>query len=252
MNDHDHDRDRDHANDNGEHEGRGSKIVPAPAGGALTSLAALQTALANVDTSAVIGRSGLPMLLFKSREASGTWMFGQKRTIPEEGSRWAINPLTFRWGCIAFAGNKVAGEHLVSVSQPKPLTAEMQDVGFPWQEEWAVNMKCISGADAGVEVIFKATTDGAIKAVVTLVEQVRDQLSSEQHDGKIAPIVLLEKDSYPHAQYGKVWFPALNRVDWMPLSGPAPAPEPAPTPTPAPASSSSSSSGPQPRRRRVA
>jgi hypothetical protein len=243
KNDRNHDRDSDHANDNGEHEKLGGKqVAPAPAaGGALASLAALQTALANVNTAAIIGRTGLPMLLFK-REGSGTWMFGQKKTIPEAGSRWAVNPMTFKWGFICFSDtNKVVGEHLVPVSQPKPVITEMQDTGFPWQEEWAVNMKCISGADAGVEVVFKATTDGQIKALVTMIDLVRDRINSGQHDGKIAPIVLLEKDSYQHGQYGKVWFPVLNNVDWMPLSGPAPAPEPAPQ-----------SPSEQPRRRRVA
>ena len=126
--DHDRDSDHAHANDNGkgEHE-PGSKIAPAPAGGALTSLAALQTALAGVNTAAIIGRTGLPMLLFK-REGSGTWMFGQKKTIPEPGSRWAVNPMTFKYGFICFNDNKVVGEHLVSVSQPKPLITDMQDV----------------------------------------------------------------------------------------------------------------------------
>jgi hypothetical protein len=237
-----HDRDRDHANDNGDHERRGSNVAPAPAGGALTSLAALQTALANINTAAAIGRTGLPMLLFK-REGSGTWMFGQKKTIPEAGSRWAVNPLTFMWGFICFNdANKVVGEHLVSVSQPKPLVTDMQDVGFPWQEEWAVNLKCLDGADAGVEVVFKATTRGQISAVNVLIELVRNQLNSGQHDGKIAPIVLLEKDSYPHKEHGKVWIPVLNTVDWMPLDGPAPTSTPA-EPTP-PVN--------QPRRRRVA
>jgi hypothetical protein len=237
--DHDHDRDRDHANDNGEHERPGSKIAPAPAGGALTSLAALQTALANVNTAAIIGRSGLPMLLFKSREG-GTWGFGQRRTIPEEGSRWAVNPLTFKYGAICFNANKVVDERLVPVSQPKPLITEMPDTGFPWTEEWTVNLRCISGTDAGVEVVFKANTDGGIKAIVIMVDQVRDRLNSGQHDGKIAPIVLLEKDSYPHSEYGKIWFPVLNTVDWMSLDGPAPTP------------ASESAPVAQPRRRRVA
>src|SRR5262245_6757288 len=159
----DHDRDRDHANDNGEHKRPGSKFAPAPTvGGALASLAALQTALANVNTAAIIGRTGLPMMLFKSREDSGTWGFGQRRTIPEADSRWAINPLTFKYGAISFNGSKVVDERLVSVSQPKPMITEMPDTGFPWQEEWAVNMRCTNGADAGVEVIFKATTDGTL------------------------------------------------------------------------------------------
>jgi hypothetical protein len=247
MSDHDPDRDRDHANDNGKHERPGSKIAPAPAGGALTSLAALQTALANVNTAAIIGRTGLPMLLFK-REGSGTWGFGQKRTIPEEGSKWAINPLTFKYGYICFGdNNKVLDERLVSISQPKPLITELPDMGFPWQEEWAVNLKCISGADAGVEVVFKATTDGGIKAIVLMVDQVRDRINSGQHDGKIAPIVLLEKDSYQHSQYGRVWFPVLNTIEWMSLDGPAPS-------EPAPQSPSSNQGGAseQPRRRRVA
>ena len=239
--DHDHDRDSDHANDN--HERPGSKqVTPAPAGGALTSLAALQTALANVNTAAIIGRTGLPMMLFKSREDSGTWGFGQKRTIPEVGSRWALNPLTFKWGAICFDGNRAVDERLVPISQPKPLITEMPDTGFPWQEEWAVNMKCLDGADAGVEVIYKGTTRGGIQAVVLLLDQIRERINSGQHEGKIAPIVLLEKDSYQHVKHGRVFIPVLTLVDWMSLDGPAPAPTPAGPRPPID----------QPRRRRVA
>jgi hypothetical protein len=140
--------------------------------------------------------------------------------------------LTFKYGFICFDNNnKVLDERLVSISQPKPVITELLDMGFPWQEEWAVDMHCLNGADAGVAVIFKTTTDGGVKAVATLVDLVRDRINSGQHDGKIAPIVLLDKGSYPHKQYGKVWFPVLNTVDWMPLDGPAPASTPVePTP----------------------
>ena len=238
--DHDQDRNRDHANDNGEHERPGGKqVASAPAGGALASIASLAAALANVPIG--IGRTGLPMMLFKSREDGGTWGFGQRRTIPEEGSRWAVNPLTIQWGCISFGdGNKVVGERLVPITQPKPLIADMPDTTFPWQEEWSVNMKCLDGADAGVEVIFKATTDGAIKAIVLLVDELRNRLNGNQHDGKIVPIVLLEKDGYQHPKHGPTPIPVLTIVDWMPLDGPAPTPAPKPSPVE------------QPRRRRVA
>ena len=240
--DRDHSRNSDHANDNGEHKKPGGKqVASAPAGGALASIASLAAALANVPIG--IGRTGLPTMLFKSREDGGTWGFGQRRTIPEEGSRWAVNPLTIQWGCISFGdGNKVVGERLVPITQPKPLIADMPDTTFPWQEEWSVNMKCLDGADAGVEVIFKATTDGAIKAIVLLVDELRNRLNGNQRDGKIVPIVLLEKDGYQHPKHGPTAIPVLTIVDWMSLDGPAPAPAPV-EPTP-PVD--------QPRRRRVA
>ena len=150
----DHDHDRDHANDNGDHDKLGGKqVAPAPTGGALAALAKLQTDLAKVNTAAIIGRSGLPMLLFKSRD-NGTWGFGQKRTIPEPGSRWAINPLTFKRGYICFNNNKPAGEQLLSVSEPEVDVTKLPNTGFEWQPEWAVNMKCLDGADAGIEVIY--------------------------------------------------------------------------------------------------
>jgi len=254
SNDHKPDHDDDHANDNGDHEKPGSKqVASAPARGALTSLAALQTALANVNTAAYLGRTGLPMLLFKSREGNGTWVYGQGKIIPEPDSRWGANPTTFMWGYFSFGNNKkVAGEHLTPVSQPMPDVTKLPDTGFPWQQEWAVNLKCISGADTGVEVILKATTDGAITAVNGLLDTVRNQIESELrngktvHDGEIAPIVLLEKDSYPHSEHGKIWIPILTIVGWMLLSGPTSTPAPAkPTPTPTPPAD-------QPRRRRVA
>jgi hypothetical protein len=230
------------ANDNG-------ATASAPAGGALTSLAALEAALNSVDTASIAGRSGLPMLQFK-REGSGTWMYGQRKTVVEDGSRWAVNVMTFRWGYICFGdGNKVLGERLVSVSLPMPEVTELPNKGFPWQEQWGVNLKCIDGTDAGTEVRYPATTVGGIQAVVGLIEAVRDRLNGGEHDGNISPILRLEKDSYQHPQFGRVWTPQLVIVGWMPLSGPAPAPAPAPTRAP-PAGGSAAAE--QPRRRRVA
>jgi hypothetical protein len=114
-------------------------------------------------------------------------------------------------------------------------------------------MKCLDGADAGVEVIHKANTDGTIKAVVGVFDLVRNRIDDElrkreqpeyKPDNKIAPIVLLERDSYPHKEFGKTNIPVLTNVGWMSPDGPEPEPAPAePTPTP-PVD--------QPRRRRVA
>jgi hypothetical protein len=247
------DDDHGHDEDNGD-----NAVTPTPTGGALTSLQALEAALRSVDTSAIAGHSGLPMLHLK-REGNGTWMYGQKRTVVEDGSLWAANPATFMWGWVCFEGRKKLGGHLVSVSKPRPDVTTLHDYGVKWQEEVAVNMKAIGGADDGLEVVLKMSTDGGVKAINGLLNEVLDRVLGGQHGGKVVPIVRLGKDSYPHNEHGRVWYPVMTIVDWMPLEGPAPTPAPAPTP-PSPtspsssssASSASSASEPQPRRRRVA
>jgi hypothetical protein len=136
-----------------------------------------------------------------------------------------------------------------------PDITQLPDTGFKWQEQWAVNLKCIDGTDAGTEAVFKTSTDGGVKAVAGMIDVVRDRLNGGQHDGKVAPIVHLEKDSYQNPQYGKTWYPVFTLVDWMPLSGPVPAPEPTspppPTPPPKPPAAAEQAAS-APRRRRVA
>jgi len=247
MTGNDHEPDHDDYRDHDDDPDNAGAVAPAPSGGALAALTTLSKMLNAVDTTSVLGGGGRPMMQFKARE--DTWSFGVRRTIPEEGSLWAVNPASFQHGFISFnASNKVMGERLVSVDQPKPDPTQLPDTGFPWQQEWAVGLKCLSGADAGVEVVFKTTTNGGAQAIVGLIDAIRDRLNGGQHDGKISPIVRLEKDSYPHGQYGRTAIPVMMIVNWMPLSGPAPAPAsppPASPPQPQPPTE-------QPRRRRVA
>jgi hypothetical protein len=94
-------------------------------------------------------------------------------------------------------------------------------------------MKCLDGTDAGVEVVFKTSTVGGIKALAEVVDLIRDRLGSGKDD--IAPIVLLEQSSYPHSEHGRIWEPVFKVVGWMTIDGPAPA-VPKPTTPPAPCS----------------
>ena len=82
----------DPANDNG------GAIAPAPKGSALasTALTALAATFKTVDTTSIGGRPTRPILQFKSERRH--WVFGQRRTIPEPDSLWAVNPPPFQWG----------------------------------------------------------------------------------------------------------------------------------------------------------
>ena len=62
---------------------------------------------------------------------------------------------------------RCSANKLVPISQPLPDVTELPDKGFPWQQEMAVNLKCISGTDAGTEVMFKTNTVGGIQAIRT-------------------------------------------------------------------------------------
>ena len=233
------------ANDNGNNDNGATKpatsVATAAKGStALMSLAALGTALNGVDTS--VGRFDKLMLFFKSRES--IWIYGPRKIEPEKGSRWAANPSTFERGYIAFDGAKKLGERMQFVGLPMIDLADLPDVGIPWQKQMSVEMKCLDGADAGVQVCFKAATKGGESCILALIDLVRDRINAGQHGDEIVPILLLEKGGYQHLQYGWTGTPQLNLVGWMSLNGPAPTPAPAPAPT--------SPTTEQPRRRRVA
>jgi hypothetical protein len=236
--------DHDPANDNGgattPANDNGGAITPAS--NASTALTALTAAFKTVDVTTIGRRPVLPLLLYKSRE--NKWTVGRQKTVIEPNSLWAINPSTFQWGWVCFdSNNKPLGETLVSVSKPLPDVTKLQDTGFPWQPQMAVNLKCISGVDAGAEVVFKTNTEGGKGEVLRVIEAVGDRLTG-QHGGKVAPIVQLESSSYGHQQYGKTWVPVLTLVDWMSLDGPA-------SPPPPPPYGTESTAPEQPRRRRV-
>ena len=113
------------------------------AGANLPSVKDLSTALRSIE--AEIGPAGTVII---KMDKTGHWVFGADQTEIEDDSTWAINPLSFVHGYIAWGDGEVLGEKMVSVSQPLPeLEPAPPNAKKGWETQVGLSMKCISGED---------------------------------------------------------------------------------------------------------
>lgn len=173
-------------------------------------------------------------------DKTGSWVFGQKSDEIEEGSQWAVNPYSFCHGVIAWGEGEPVGEIMVpmtdDVPTPGPLPVGVDDKG--WQNQVGLSLKCLTGQDAGMEVRYTTTSVGGKRAVQALGIAIAEQIDADQT--KPVAIVTLERDSYKHSSYGKVFVPIFEIVGFSGLEAPeaaatAPSPEKAKEAAAAPA-----------------
>ena len=168
---------------------------------------------------------GGDLLKFLARQG-GSWVYGKEGTDVEEGSLWAANPMSFEHGFVCWKDQKVAGEHMVGVGIAKPDQLSLPDNGqdskgnaTKWQGQMSIKLKCTSGEDKGVEVIYKTSTVGGVSAIKALAKAVGNQINSGTL--AVAPLVELEVDSYQHSDYGKMYTPVLKVNSWVNMDGTA-------------------------------
>ena len=203
------------------------------AGANLPSVQSLSTSLKALS-------AGLPAaggVAILKMDKTGHWVFGSDQTEVESDSRWAINPYSFIHGFIAWGDGVVAGEVMVSVSEPLPdVGAAPPASARGWETQVGMMLKCISGEDTGLECRFTATSVGGKKAVQELAIALAHQVDKDQT--KPVPVVVLKKDHYQHKSYGRIYTPVFEVVEWVSLNGPDREPgedddlgdEPAPAP----------------------
>src|SRR5262249_22070660 len=144
--------------------------------------------------------------------------------LVEADSRWAANPFSMMWGWVAFPDDKRPVERMVPINQPKPDFGTLPDIGAEWKEQWSIDLKCLDGVDAGLEVTFKSATDGGIQCFTGLADEFKNRLNNGgQQDGRIVAVLTLGSDSYPN-KHGRIHYPVISILDWIPMGGPAPAP----------------------------
>lgn len=196
--------------------------VATRAGGAIASLQDLKSGLSNV--AATLPKAGGDPILRLLQD--GTWLYGAENVEVEEGSRWAINPMSLQHGYISWTdydksdkrSNEIVGEAMVPFNQPLPGRHDLPNTGWDWTEQVSMNAKCLNGEDEGTQVVYSPTSVGGIRAVKELIAAILKQLDIDEN--RPVPVVELDTDHYNHKKYGKTYVPVLRIVDWLSMDGP--------------------------------
>lgn len=199
-----------------------ANIATRASAGALASISALKTGLANVQ-STLVKKGGDPFLKLGR---DGKWTYGADNVEVEKGSAWAINPLSLMHGWVAWergdnADNSGGPENeiMVMATQPKPPEHELPKLAKPnsqWAQQYSFSLLCVSGEDKGEQTLFKTNSVGGIAVVDKLLKEIGLQLEADPT--KPVPIVVLDSDSYIHKRYGKTYAPIMEVRDWVALS----------------------------------
>lgn len=169
-----------------------------------------QKALATTKNAVGVEAGGKQFL--KLAKNQDYWVYGQKDTEVEDGSRWAINPMSLQTGFVAWKQSKVLGKKMGSIFNPPIRQDELEEVGAPWSEAVSFDIVCVSGEDEGTECQYNANSYGGRKAFTAIMDALMKQTSVDPT--KIVPIVELSSDSYTHKDYGKTYNPIFEIVDW--------------------------------------
>jgi hypothetical protein len=191
-------------------------------GANLPSVKSLATALRTIEAD--VGGAGTVII---KMDKTGHWVFGADQTEIEDDSTWAVNPFSFVHGYIAWGDGEVLAEKMVNVSQPLPeLEAAPPSAKKGWETQVGMSIKCLTGADTGMEARYTTTSVGGKKAVQALAVAIATQVDKEQD--KPVPVVELGKEHYTHKSYGRIYTPVFKVVDWAGMDGKAVEAEEAP------------------------
>ncbi len=150
-------------------------------------------------------------LPFLTMQKDGKWVWGAEENDVKDSDRWVVNPDSISLGFIAWAGGQVVGEQMASLVDPTPIDqGNLPPVeGDGWQPQVAVQLK---NPVTDTEVIFKTSSQGGREAVSVLCTALVEQAAT--NPAAPLPVVRLTNDSYKHKDYGKIYKPVFDIVDW--------------------------------------
>lgn len=144
----------------------------------------------------------------------GIWTYGTEELRVEDEATWAVNPTSWMTGFSAFDDNHSrVGEEMRNMSEPPILPADLPPVNGKWEAQLGFSVKCLNGEDEGLEGVIYQRSRGGREELTKLLTQTLDR--SQAGDDNVVAIIRLKSASYKHKQYGKIYTPVLEIIDWV-------------------------------------
>ena len=155
------------------------------------------------------------------RLVTGKWLFGQGNDEVQHGSSWLVNITTFKHGDVTWFESQLVDEYMVDMwSDTRPLPPTHATGASP-KQQMSVEMKCMNGEDAGLQVLYKISSLGGTAALFDLKEAVRRRVDEfgPEHP-YLFPVIELGFTSYPNKRFGGTTYnPVLKRTGWADING---------------------------------
>lgn len=146
----------------------------------------------------------------------GEWVFGAEETEVASNSAFVVDPETYAQGYVAWGTEGTLIEEIMSpAGKPPVIMADLPTLpaGVAWGVQVAFGLKCIEGAQDGLQLLYKTSSKGGREAVAELLAEIIAR--GKVGETEICPVVYLENTNYKHKKYGKIFIPAITVDGWM-------------------------------------
>jgi hypothetical protein len=166
---------------------------------------------------------------------SGRWVYGQNNMRVQEGSLWAINPLSFKSGYVCWTDypddakkkNKMLNKIMLPLGSELPDESDLKQFfddaeeynngqHWPYNPNMSVEMTCVSGEDKGKTVLYETSSKGGLGLLGA--DGYLDKMENMVDEGTPVAIIRLVNDEYDHPTWGETLTPDFEYVEWRTLT----------------------------------
>lgn len=164
--------------------------------------------------------------LYLKMSKAGEWVYGADETEVSADSVFIIDPSSYAQGYVAWNDGELVNELMAAAGQTPVTMSDLPDLpaGVKWDAQVAFALKGLEGEVEDLQFLYKVSSRGGKQVIAELLAKIIER----GKDGEMAlcPVILLDKTSYKHKKYGKIFTPVLTVDEWMDLPEPG-EPEPA-------------------------